>query len=147
MIKVKNKKGFTIVELLGVIIILSVLFFIAVPAVSKYYTKSKMKAYYDLEKTMKSSATNYLLEYSSEIPNNIGDIKEITLKTLIDTRYVEDIVDLDQKDIKCDYDKSKVIVTRVEVIKDDPLDNTIDNIKLDYKVCLVCSNYSSNSCE
>lgn len=37
----KNKKGFTLVELLAVIVILAILLAIAVPAVTKYITKSR----------------------------------------------------------------------------------------------------------
>ena len=40
-----KKKGFTLVELLAVIIILSLVLVIAVPSVNKYIKQSKEKAY------------------------------------------------------------------------------------------------------
>jgi type IV pilus assembly protein PilA len=43
--KIKNEKGFTLVELLAVIIILGVLLVIAVPAVSSYINDSRKNVY------------------------------------------------------------------------------------------------------
>ena len=40
-----NKKGFTLVELLGVLVVLSVILMIAFPLITTYINKSKQKAY------------------------------------------------------------------------------------------------------
>ena len=39
-----NKKGFTLVELLGVLVVLSVILMIAFPLITTYINKSKHKA-------------------------------------------------------------------------------------------------------
>ena len=50
-----NKKGFTLVELLAVIAILSIIVLVAVPTFNKYVIKSKNQYYKTLEKSIKTA--------------------------------------------------------------------------------------------
>ena len=54
-----NSKGFTLIEILAVIIILSILLIIAVPAVSNYIEESRQKAYVaTIKDTLVSAGAN-----------------------------------------------------------------------------------------
>ena len=46
----KNKKGFTLIELISVIIIIGVVLVIAVPAISSYIGESKKSVYVSMAK-------------------------------------------------------------------------------------------------
>lgn len=122
----KNKKGFTIVELLAVIAILGILFAIAVPAVTKYLDFAEDEVYKEYEDAMATSAENYLLE------NTFKDYLE--LDELISSQYISPLVDPEEKGDTCDG--------FVKVEKD----ATTTNLSYIYKVCLRCQNYDSEIC-
>jgi type IV pilus assembly protein PilA len=65
-----KKKGFTLVELLAVIVILAVIALIAIPQVSKILQASKKAAFTDSVLSLSSSIESYLLK------NNLSDIPE-----------------------------------------------------------------------
>jgi len=78
----KNKKGFTLVELLAVIIVLSLILAIAVPSVNKYLKASKEKAYEVQINNMLEAAETYANTYREILPQNDGDETTITLGQL-----------------------------------------------------------------
>ena len=51
----KNKKGFTLIELMGVVLLISILMLIAVPAIMKYMKQGTNSYYRSIEKEMKVS--------------------------------------------------------------------------------------------
>lgn len=59
--KQTNSKGFTLIEILAVIIIISVLVLIAVPAVTKYITSSKLNIYESTLRNMVSTVNNEII--------------------------------------------------------------------------------------
>lgn len=59
----KNKKGFTLIELIAVIVIIGLLFVIAVPSVSKYMEQSK-------KQTLITTINNYINGVSIDINSN-----------------------------------------------------------------------------
>ena len=63
MKEVKNKKGFTLVELLAVIVILGLLMAIAIPSVTKYITQSR-------KKTLISSVDSYVTAVTTAVNDN-----------------------------------------------------------------------------
>ena len=113
-----NKKGFTLVELLGVIVILFVVYGIAVIGYKNVSSKIKQTYYDGQEEIILQSASDY---YSYE---KNDDIKEINVEELINNGYLEKVYDRNNN--LCDLDNSKVIIE-----KDD------NNTK--YTVCLICS--------
>lgn len=56
----KNKKGFTLVEVLVVVVILGLILLIAIPSVSKYINQSKRK-------TLISSINGYITTVSNDV--------------------------------------------------------------------------------
>ncbi len=54
-----NKKGFTLIEIIAVIIVISILLLIAVPSVSRYIEESRQKAYVaTIKDTLVSAGSN-----------------------------------------------------------------------------------------
>lgn len=113
-----NRKGFTLVELLAVVVILSIILLIAVPSVSRIISKSKDNAYISTAKAYIGAARyKYLLEHND---NNI---------------IVYDVTELKVDKEKSPYNK-KIIDGAVVVKKDSK-----SNIK--YYIYLVDEDYNS----
>ena len=81
-----NKKGFTLVELLAVIVILGVLTAIAVPSVLGISKKIKSNMYDSKIKTIEVAAELWADDNKSSC---INDIDKLTIKTLIDKNYLK----------------------------------------------------------
>ena len=77
-----NKKGFTMLELLAVIIILSILMTIGYMAVSQYLGQAYDATYSDFEENIEAGAANYLIEHTGSIPNE-GESIVIDVSKLI----------------------------------------------------------------
>lgn len=109
MLKINNK-GFTLVEMLAVIVILGVLSAIMVPTVTTLIAKNKEDNYDNLEKSILSAAKVFISDYrydiqldSSDICDSdndtrkisiitdvvdFGDDSKLTIKTLVDNGYL-----------------------------------------------------------
>ena len=123
-----KNRGFTLVELLGVVFILALLGLLIVPVVNDIIN-GKKKDLYDVQiRNIEEGAQSYVSEHIFEIDIPIGSSRGITLGTLQDLGYVNDgIVDpLTRKKFSSDL---------IIVIK-----NTSNGFE--YKVCT-----SSSSCE
>ena len=132
-----NKKGFTLIEVLAVVVLLGLLMGLLFPAVSKYIIGTRDNTYTVYEADMKTSAQNLMTECVEAndtlcIPKS-GKSKKITLSELIATGYTDKLRDPKDDSKDCDPFQSFVIV-------DNEGDNTIN---LKYDVCLVCGDYKS----
>ena len=98
----KNKKGFTLVELLGVLVVLSVILMIAYPLVTSYITQTKQKAYDTQMEIMLSNLKSHVNEYKEWLPINDGEYVIITLGQLKAEGVVENSIinPLDGKEIE-----------------------------------------------
>ena len=124
----KRNNGFTLVELLATITILGVLLGIAIPAVLGYINQGKETYYHSLEDSVLNSARDYLIDYRSLYPREIGSTASISGDELLNNKYITNIDDEDGQ--KCD---ATVIVEKT------------DKDEFDYQVCLKCGdNYSSS---
>ena len=135
-----NKNGFTIVELLAAIAILSLLMGIAAFSYTSIVNASKKRAFEAYESTMKAQAMQILVESitdptkSSKITANNSSIK-LKLSDLEMDPFVNPV----NKDDLCP--DSYVLVTRNDV---DSSGAHVD--AFEYEVCLICENsdYKTN---
>lgn len=121
-------------ELLAVIVILAIIALIAVPIVLDYINEAKINTYVSNENSVKEAAKLYLTKNLDELPKNIGDTYELSIKNLYEGNYLEQINDPESSSIKCN---GYVIVTK------------LGSNSFDYSPHLKCGNmnYVNNSLE
>ncbi len=88
------KKGFTLVELLAVIIILGMLVVLLVPNVISILKSNNLRVYKLKEKELLRAAEDYI-EYDEEFvaPTNEAPVKYLTIQSLISKNYINKILD------------------------------------------------------
>lgn len=80
----KNNKGFTLVEMLGVVVILGIISVIAIVGTNKYLKQSREKAYNRLSQSAYEACQNCQIQGKC----SEGDI---TLEQLVDDGYLKDL--------------------------------------------------------
>ena len=81
-----NKKGFTIIELIMVIVIISILSLVLVPNIITFNNKNKIKSCESLEKNIISTAKIYVTNNKYDLCFDCsGEAKTILLQTLVDS--------------------------------------------------------------
>ena len=86
-----NKKAFTLVEVIGVITILSLMLLVTVPALTKTLKRNEQKKYDAYIDNLKIVSETYVVKQLKE-GIVIGDEYYITLGDLIDSGYVENTI-------------------------------------------------------
>ncbi len=129
------KKGFTLVELLGVIAVLAILSGIAIIAITSIVSGGRKKVYEDYKKTLENGTQNYLINHFEKMPTVNGN------STIKYTDLMDD--DSSYKSLKDpggsgNCDESYVIVSRGA--------DTGINFNLTYKACIICGSYKSEGC-
>ena len=131
-----NKRGFTVVELLVVLVILGILITLAYISVSKYLNQARSTTYEDFEKNITSGVTNYLIDHTGSIPDE-GESLVVDVEKLVCEGYVDDLQDPRESARTCNLE-SYAIVKRNN--------DTSSNMDIEYSACLKCSNYESPAC-
>lgn len=113
------KKGFTLVELLAVIIILGLITGITVPIIAGAINNSKTKAYEEQINLIIDAGRNYMAKHANELPKSLGNKTYIDVGTLKTEGYLSDkdiknpIYSSSSEDSKkkCQYLNGSVIIT------------------------------------
>jgi len=133
---VENKKGFTLIEIIAVIVIMGIILLVVSIPVSKYIENSKIKTYQSHERNLEVATKNYMIDCISDnkegctIPSN-GNHYVISYDMLIENGYSNELED-PESDGYCN--KSYVIVEN----------NSSGVVNLEYKVCLICEEYETD---
>lgn len=124
-----RKNGFTLVELLAVIVVLGIMATLFIPNTIKLLKNNNLKIYKIKESELLNAAKSYA-EYDKDFvpPSNASDVKYITMPTLIQGSYMNKILDTTSGN-ECN---AFVKVTL----------NSINGY--DYEACLLCDEYTSN---
>lgn len=96
-----NKKGFTLVELLAVVVILAIILAIAVPAISTLISSSSTQAYQSNEKMIAKAAKTYLGAGYSSLPTDVGYGTVVQLTDLVSNNFMNTIVDVKNTATSC----------------------------------------------
>jgi prepilin-type N-terminal cleavage/methylation domain-containing protein len=149
--KKKNRKAFTIVELLAVIVILTVIGGIAVGAYYQYYEKAKVRVFENYEQSMKDAAVEYVID-TGEMPTSSTpirlDLRYLAGETVngkkVKKPYIEYLDNPNSKGDRClNGSYVEVRLGTKKTTTDGKVDN---NKKFEYKVCLVCEGYKTSGC-
>ena len=117
----KNKRGFSLVELIGVIALLAILLMIAVPQVITYIRKGKQNYYQKLENEVALAGANYVEEYRALLPRQIGHVRVVGIDELVNNKYIDEVID--EAGEKC---TGKVIIEKTK------------KNSYEYNTCLIC---------
>ena len=88
-----NRKGFTMVELLGTIVILGILSVFGMLTFQKYRDKASQKSYDIMHQGAADAAENYFMEHIGE--------NSVTIEQLVEYQYMERAQDPWNKDAVC----------------------------------------------
>ena len=122
-----NKKGFTLAELLAVIVVLMIISGLAVFSMSGVIGTGKKGIYKNFEITLKGAVQNYLIDNPGEIPS-VGNSKNIYAKDI--STYLDEFGAIDGGDCNYAGNNSFVKVTRGNDVS--------HNFNLTYQTCLIC---------
>lgn len=123
----RNSRGFSLVELLGTIVILGILSSIAIVALSRYQMQAANQAFDTMSKDAASAAEEYFMDHMNR--------DSVDIKTLVDEEYLSDTIDPRNKSTSCSG-----TVTKTSYAKSG---NSLETINL--QVNLECTNF--NSCK
>ena len=122
----KNNKGFSLVELLAVIVVLGILITVATFTYQSILNNSKNKVYKEYEITMQDAAMMFVIK------NGVPSGSKITMSDLVNNQYLDKFVD--PKDAK-DCPNSYVTVIANSNYSD-----------ISYNACLICNSYKTENC-
>lgn len=124
-----NKRGFTLVELLAVIVILGVIAVITVPNAISILSASGTKIYSAKEDIMVSAAKDYVMSNENFVmPTEASPTKYLTINTLVSSNFMSKVLDNKSGNECMGFLKITINST----------------YGYDYDPCLLCDNYTSN---
>ena len=106
MFKIKNNKGFSMVEILAVVVILGVISTIGIVTITKLVDNSRIHYYQTQEEQLVLAAQSYANDNKNILPKTVGEMRIITLKELRENNYIKEEI-VDQNKNKCYEEKHK----------------------------------------
>ena len=124
----KNKKGFTLVEIIAVIAILGFISTIVIPNAGKILKNNNLKIYKIKEQELVRAASDYALYDKNFIPPTTGYEKYVTMEQLVLGNYMNKVLD-NSTGIECN---AFVKITLNDIYG------------YNYDACLICEEYTTN---
>ena len=84
-----SKKGFTMIELLGAIVILGVISVLAIVSINRVIEKARSEQDAEHENTLKEAAISYMQANPDKLPKSIGEKVNVTANTLYQKHYLK----------------------------------------------------------
>lgn len=126
----KNRKGFTLTEIVATLVIVGILLLIAIPTYF-HFTEKFEKEYYEKKfSTIEKAATTYFQDNKIELPSDLLNSYSTDINTLVDNKYI------DNEAIKKYKSNDKCTGWIVTVKKEDSYKK---------QLCMDCGNYKSYS--
>lgn len=108
--KLNNKKGFTLIEILAAITIMGILSGTVIASISKHVNKSHKEFCSSQVKMLEIAGRSYFDDNMSLLPMNMGGEECVTLNQLVNEKYIEQLKDY--SDTLCNVNASKVCSTK-----------------------------------
>ena len=115
--KIRSKSGFTLMELLGAIVIIGILGTIATVSVFNIKNKSKERFNNAQVETIKQAGQTYFTDNKKLLPAVIGQTNYVALEELIEKNYIDRVYDSSKKEFKTGTDSNGVPYSYVWVKK------------------------------
>ena len=128
-----NKKGFSMVEIIATVAILGIFSVIGIVSVNSIIERGKEEHYVSAEKALKMTAESYAQANRNYLPKNVGEMRKVTLKQLVEDNYIEQIKDYYDKE--CYLEESYVQIFKY---------SKTDYSYLPYLKCPDYSNFEEN---
>lgn len=106
------KKGFTLAELLGVIVILSLIALITVPSITDTLQNYKIKLCNTQLEEIISAAKTWGADNLVKLPSSEGQTKTVSLKTLSDYGYIDAVIQNPVTKENFDLETTTVTITK-----------------------------------
>ena len=120
----KNRRGFTLIEIIAVIVILGLIILIAIPLFQGSLNVFREDYYTELTTSINDSAKEFFKDNRLFLPNRYLDTQKVDLNTLNDQKYLDQILDYNGK--KCNSNNGYVIAVKT------------DSDKYEYAACFEC---------
>ncbi len=132
-----NKKGFTLIEIIGAIIILGILMLIAITYVDKNMNRFRDDYYVSIENTILSSGKEFFTDNRKYLPSKYLESSQVSLNTLEGQKYLDEVLDYEGN--SCNKDSYVIVIKKSKT-------------EYDYYLCLICDednydNTEKNECD
>ena len=133
----KNNKGFTLIEIIGAIIILGILLIIAIPYMNRNLETFREDYYNSIEETILASGKNFYTDNRKYLPSSFLESSKVSINTLESQKYMDEILDYEGN--SCNKDSYVIVIKKSKTA-------------YDYYLCLICEgdNYDTtekNECD
>lgn len=130
----KNNKGFTMIEIIGAVIIMGILVGLIVPNVSRMLRQFRIDYYDKLEQTTNESGKDFFADNQIYKPDGLLKSQYVNVSTLISQKYADSLLDYKGKVCSLGDKESYTIAIHM------------GNGEYEYKTCIKCANddYSSD---
>ncbi len=141
----KNKRGFTLVEVLLVIVIISIITLLVMPNISDILSTGKNKKYKTIEDMVRTSLELYNIDYKEDLWSNKFSENDMNVKTY-DREDANDGEDPETiiKQANPDLDLNGCVINKLKITR-------TGTDTFTYDVCISCpndgSNYQSDYCK
>ena len=128
-----NNKGFTMVEILGVTVLLGILMSVAIGGVVIYKDKAAQQAYDTMAKSSMNAAKNYMIDYPSK-KVKVGEYETFDILDLYNDQYLERPADPKNEGKLCKGEVKAILSSKGAG------GASLQEYRYEVKIC--CANYS-----